>query len=198
VLILCLGRATKLVESLMDLPKTYLASARLDVTSDSFDSDRPLIETPVASPPDASRIERALSGFVGTILQVPPAVSAIKVGGRRAYQMERAGKPPVLSPRPAQVYELTLERHAWPAITFRVRCGRGTYVRALIRDLGVALGTGGCLTGLTREAIGPFELSQTCGFSQLESGPWEPFVLAPETALELARRAPEKSPPRLG
>src|SRR5215510_3070569 len=86
VLILCLGKSTKLVEELMGLPKTYAAAARLDVTSSSFDSDRELIPVPVARIPSANEVQAACAAQVGTILQTPPAVSAIKVGGRAAYK----------------------------------------------------------------------------------------------------------------
>src|SRR5262249_39455968 len=99
VLIICLGKATKLVEAMMDLPKVYRATARLDVTSTSFDSDRPLIPVRVDAAPDESAVRAALAQFEGEIEQVPPAVSALKVGGRAAYELERKGKPVTLAPR---------------------------------------------------------------------------------------------------
>ncbi|MFQ5492418.1 MAG: hypothetical protein ACE5GE_17045, partial [Phycisphaerae bacterium] len=93
------------------------------------------------------------------IQQVPPAVSAIKVGGQPAYKLQRAGQAPTLRARSAHIYWLVLRRYDWPELDFEMACGRGTYVRALIRDLGQALGTGGCLTALTRTQVGPFHLA---------------------------------------
>jgi tRNA pseudouridine55 synthase len=169
VLVLCLGKATKMVEALMDQPKVYRAGARLDVTSESFDSDRPLVEVPAASPPDEATVRDAYRRLEGTIAQVPPAVSAIKVGGRPAYRRERAGQTVELKARPVRVYWLHVWHYEWPRLEFELACGRGTYVRALIRDLGAALGTGGCLTTLTRTAVGPFRLADARTFEQLES-----------------------------
>ena len=168
VLVLCLGRATKLVESVMDQPKVYHATARLDVTSGSFDSDSELTHVDVATPPPAERVVKALASFEGCISQLPPAVSAIKIGGRPAYKLARKGEVVELKPRPVRVYWLRLCSYLWPDIRFSMCCGRGTYVRALIRDLGEVLGTGGCLTGLTRAAVGPFILERSATFADLE------------------------------
>ncbi|MHC4065810.1 MAG: tRNA pseudouridine(55) synthase TruB [Planctomycetota bacterium] len=159
VLVLCLGQATKLVERIMDQPKVYRARARLDVTSESYDSDRPLVEVPVLSPPSEVAVAEALRRFEGQIEQVPPAVSAVKVGGRPAYELERQGRRPELKARTAHMYWIHLHRYAWPEMEFEMACGRGTYVRALIRDLGEVLQTGGCLTALRRTAVGPFVIA---------------------------------------
>ncbi|MBI5866480.1 MAG: tRNA pseudouridine(55) synthase TruB [Planctomycetes bacterium] len=160
VLLICLGRSTKLVEQLMGLQKTYVASARLDVTSSSFDADREMTPIPVAAPPSDEQIRFAVAAQKGRILQVPPAVSAIKIGGRAAYKLERAGKPPELAARPVDIYAIEVLRYAWPELDFAMSCGRGTYVRAVIRDIGLSLGTGGCLTSLRRTSIGPFDAAQ--------------------------------------
>ncbi len=156
VLVICLGRGTKLVERVMGLPKTYRAVARLDVTSASLDAETSLEPVPVAAVPDAAAVLAALARFRGTVMQVPPAVSALKIGGRPAYRLARAGRPPALEARPVRIDALELRRYAWPEVEFDIRCGRGTYVRALVRDIGAALGAGGCLTGLRRLGVGPF------------------------------------------
>ncbi len=168
VLVLCLGQATKLVEAIMDQPKVYRASARLDVTSKSYDSDSPLVPVETAAPPGPEELHAALASFEGRIEQVPPAVSALKIGGRPAYKLARAGQAPELKARPVIVYWLHLHRYDWPTVEFEMCCGRGTYVRALIRDLGQRLGTGGCLTALTRRAVGPFTLDRAVTFEDLE------------------------------
>ncbi len=196
VLVLCLGRATKLVERIMDQPKVYRARARLDVTSESFDSDRPLVEVPVAVLPTEPVIREALAGFEGQIQQVPPAVSAVKVGGRPSYKLERQGKPPKLAPRTASVYWICLHGYDWPEIDFELACGRGTYVRALIRDLGTALGTGGCLTALDRTAVGPFCGSDSWTIESLQGAAGPAAYLVPlERARTLLDR-PVEIPPR--
>jgi tRNA pseudouridine55 synthase len=169
VLILCLGKATKLVEAMMDLPKIYRATARLDVTSTSFDSDRPLVEVPIQAVPGETQIRAALARFEGEIEQVPPAVSALKIGGRPAYELERKGKPVVLAPRRVRIYWTHLHRLSWPEVDFEMACGRGTYVRAIVRDLGAILQTGGCLTSLSRLAVGPFRREDAITLERLES-----------------------------
>jgi tRNA pseudouridine55 synthase len=161
VLLICLGRGTKLVEKLMGLPKVYRVVAALDVTSASFDREQPLEPVPVASPPNELQVRAALAGFVGEIMQTPPSTSAVKIRGRPAYKLHRAGKEVTLLPRPTRIYWIHLHRYVWPALDFEVACGRGTYVRALIRDVGAALGVGGCLTQLTRTAIGPFRQGES-------------------------------------
>lgn len=156
VLLLCLGRGTKLVEVLMGLGKGYRATARLDVTSESYDSDRPLEPVDIERVPTLEEVNLAASRFLGTIEQVPPVISALKVGGQPAYKLARKGEAPALKARPVQIDGLRVLRYEWPEIEFEMDCGRGTYVRSLIRDWGAALGVGGCLTGLVRTYVGPF------------------------------------------
>lgn len=182
VLILCMGKGTKLVESLMDLSKAYAASARLDVTSESFDSERTLVPVPVATIPDLAQVQSAAATMVGEIQQVPPAVSALKVAGRPAYALARAGQPVTFAPRPVRIYELTITKYEWPALDFTVRCGRGTYVRALIRDLGAALGAGGCLTALRRTAIGPFTSTDAWTLEAMQAAPQPDYLIPLEAA----------------
>ncbi len=199
VLLLCLGRATKLVEQIMDLPKVYRATARLDVTSDSFDSDGDVSPVVVPARPALDAVARVLSSFHGDIEQVPPAVSALKVGGRPAYKLSRAGKPPELAPRVVHVYWTHLQHYAWPGLEFEVACGRGTYIRALIRDIGAALGTGGCLTGLIRTAIGPFAAADAVRLEQLAEDGAASHLIDLETSRRLiaagARQAPHPPGP---
>jgi tRNA pseudouridine55 synthase len=175
VLVLCLGKATKLVESIMDQPKVYRATARLDVTSESFDSDRPLtaIDGPVV--PTLEAVRSACQAFEGTIKQTPPQISAVKVGGVPAYRRRAVEGPVVLAARPVTIYWLHIRAYAWPTIAFEMCCGRGTYVRSLIRDLGERLGTGGCLTALTRTRVGPFAVGDAWSIEALRNaaGPAE-------------------------
>lgn len=167
VLLLCIGRGTKLVERLMDQPKVYRATAALDVTSDSFDREHPARPVAVARTPDEAAVRATLAALEGEIAQVPPASSALKIGGKPAYALFRAGRAPVLAARPVRIYWLHLHRFEWPEIDFEVACGRGTYIRALIRDLGAALGVGGCLTSLRRLAVGPLTMADSWSLERL-------------------------------
>jgi len=169
VLVVCLGKATKLVERLMDQPKVYRAVARLDLTSPSYDSEGETTVVEVAARPGADDVARALASFEGTIEQVPPAVSALKIKGMPAYKFARKNRPIELEPRIVQVYWMHLHRYEFPEVEFEVCCGRGTYVRALIRDLGRALSTGGCLTALTRTQVGPFRQDAGWTFEAMEA-----------------------------
>jgi len=169
VLILCMGKATKLVESIMDHPKIYRTTARLDATSESFDSDRSLVPVDVTQPPIKAQVREALVGFEGTIQQIPPQISAIKIGGVPAYKLAGTDREVALAPRPVNIYWLHLHRYEFPMIDFEMCCGRGTYVRSLIRDLGLRLGTGGVLTSLVRTQIGPLKLETAWTLEALKS-----------------------------
>ncbi|RJP35049.1 MAG: tRNA pseudouridine(55) synthase TruB [Phycisphaerales bacterium] len=170
VLVLCLGKATRLVERIMAQPKVYLAHARLDVTSATLDAEGRLAPVAVDRVPTLEQVCDALYGFLGTTLQVPPAVSAVKLGGVPAYRRVRKGEAVAIAPRPVRIDWIELVEYQWPQVTIRLCCGRGTYVRAIVRDLGAVLHVGGCLTGLARERVGPFELEAACSIEQLEGG----------------------------
>jgi tRNA pseudouridine55 synthase len=169
VLILCMGKATTLVESIMDHPKIYRTTARLDVTSESFDCDRTLVPVDVTKLPSESDLRESLASFEGTIQQVPPNISAIKIGGVPSYKLAGTDREMVLAPRPVKVHWLHLHSYAFPHVEFEMCCGRGTYVRSLIRDLGLTLGTGGVLTSLMRTQIGPVRLDAAWTLDALRS-----------------------------
>lgn len=196
VLLLCLGKATKLVETLMDQPKVYRATARLDVTSASLDADEALKPVDVAGVPERDGILAALPTFVGRIEQVPPQISAVKVGGRPAYKLARRGQRVALHARPAVIYWIRLIEYRWPEVSLELACGRGTYVRSLIRDLGASLGCGGCLISLTRRAIGPFRLNEAIGLQDLAQAQDPHGAVIPlETARTMAATVTLAPPP---
>jgi tRNA pseudouridine55 synthase len=199
VLVLCLGRATKLVEALMDQPKVYRTTAALDRTSETFDRESPTTPVPVTEPPNLERVRDVLRGFEGIHPQVPPASSAVKVGGRPAYRLARSGRPPVLSPRPVRIHWIHLHRYEWPLLDIELTCGRGTYVRALIRDLGERLGTGGCLTRLVRTAVGPLRIKESWTLERIQAAADPAAYLVPtQRARELLAARPIRVPPRPG
>jgi len=163
VLVLGVGRATRLLGHLLLTDKAYAATARLGATTTTDDAEGDLVTQTVASHLTQRDVRAALSRFTGRIDQVPSSVSAVKVEGRRAYARVRAGESVDLPARAVQVHELeatdvrTVGDHLDVDLT--VRCSSGTYVRALARDLGSALGVGGHLTALRRTAVGRFDLA---------------------------------------
>jgi tRNA pseudouridine55 synthase len=159
VLLLLVGKATRLCETLMDQPKQYVATVKLGATTITDDPEKPETPTPGAAPIERERVEAALQSFVGEILQRPPAYSAMKIEGRRAYDVARRGGQVKLEPRPVKVYSIELLEYQWPFVKLRIDCGRGTYIRAIARDLGERLGCGGYLTELTRTRVGDYQLA---------------------------------------
>jgi tRNA pseudouridine55 synthase len=156
VLVLTLGKATRLGEYVQRMSKTYRAGIRLGARSDTDDANGVLTPTPGAAPPDLAALQQCLAGFVGTIEQVPPAYSAAKVTGQRAYDLARRGEEVSLRPRPVQIYRIDLVDYEWPHLALEVHCGKGTYIRSLARDLGERLGCGGYIQSLRRTRVGPF------------------------------------------
>jgi tRNA pseudouridine55 synthase len=159
VLLVCVGQATRMVSLLQELPKTYVSRFQLAVTSDTDDSSGKMTPAnPPVVPLSEVEVRRALSAQTGIIPQVPPLYSAVHVDGQRAYRLARAGKTPVLKPKPVVIHELELMRYEWPYLDLRIVCGSGTYIRSIARDLGKDLGCGGLMTALRRTAIGGFNL----------------------------------------
>jgi len=170
VLLLLIGKATKACERLMDAPKQYECTLKLGFTTPTFDPESE--EIPFADsihPPSVEQIQDALPAFVGPIMQRPPAYSAIKVGGRRAYDLTRKGAEVELEPRQVQVYSVKLLDYSWPTLALSIDCGRGTYIRAIARDLGEKLGTGAYLTALRRTRIGTFDVKDAATLQTLSA-----------------------------
>lgn len=158
VLVLGVDRATRLLGHLMLTDKAYSATVRLGTTTTSDDADgEVLVERPVEGV-TSERVREALATMVGEIEQVPSAVSAIKVDGRRAYDRVRAGEDVELAARTVRVDSIEVTRHEGPEVDIDVRCSSGTYIRAIARDLGELLGCGAHLTALRRTAVGPYGL----------------------------------------
>jgi tRNA pseudouridine55 synthase len=157
LLILGVGRATRLLRYLGTLPKTYEGTARLGEETDTLDADGAVVR---ATPVGVSRddVERAAAALVGDSMQAPPAYSAVKVGGRKLYEEARAGRPAEAPPRPIHVDAFEVTSFDGRDVGFRVRCSAGTYVRVLAADLGRGLGSGAHLVALRRTAIGPFDV----------------------------------------
>jgi tRNA pseudouridine55 synthase len=168
VVICCIGKATTLVESLMDHTKIYEATIDLTAFTTTDDLEGERIEVQVQTPPTEVDVRSALSPFVGLIDQKPPAFSALHVDGKRAYDLARQGEIVDLPTRKVQIDSIELLNYDWPNVEVRITCGRGTYIRSIARDLGNALKTGGHLTALRRTASGQYNLSQAVTKDRLE------------------------------
>jgi len=160
VLIVCTGRATKQIEDYQAQTKEYVATLKLGATTPSFDLEKEVDQLFPTAHITREQVERVLSGFVGTIEQVPPVYSACKINGKRAYDMARNGRDVALKVKSLVIDEIELLEYALPVIKIRVVCSKGTYIRALARDIGVALDSGAHLITLERTRIGNVTLDQ--------------------------------------
>lgn len=160
LLILCTGKMTKQIESFQAAEKEYTGTLILGQTTPSFD-----LETKPTTPVDISSIsekivrETALT-FVGSIEQVPPAHSSVKINGKRAYELARKGKEPAMKPRQVEISAFEITACRFPEVDFRVVCSKGTYIRSLAHDLGARLGVGAYLSALCRTRIGTYTLNE--------------------------------------
>ena len=154
VLLVCTGKATKRIEELQAHTKEYVATLRLGATTPSFDLEKPVDAEYPTEHITREMVEETLVRFVGTIEQVPPVFSACKVNGSRAYDLARKGEEVELKAKTLVIDELELLRCELPEIVIRVVCSKGTYIRALARDIGEALHSGAHLTALRRTRIG--------------------------------------------
>jgi tRNA pseudouridine55 synthase len=162
LLIVLVGRGTRWCDRLMAREKRYLAEIDLSRTSPTDDLEvEPTPHDPMPEAPGLERVGAVLAErFTGTVMQRPPVFSAVWVDGRRAYKSARAGDAQDLPPRPVVIDEIRVVGYAWPVLTLDIRCGKGTYIRSLARDLGEALtGRPGVLTGLRRTGIGVYDVT---------------------------------------
>jgi tRNA pseudouridine55 synthase len=204
VLVVCLGRATKLVRFLQAGRKTYAATMLLGVETDSQDADGRVVAEIDASGVDERSLCEALTGFQGEITQIPPMVSAVKIEGERLHAKARRGEVVEREPRPVTVHELVLdafEPGERATASFLVTCSTGTYVRTLAHDVGQHLGVGGSLTALRRVANGPFTLDDAITLEQLDdlatAGELVGQVLDPGAALARMLPAVEIDDPQV-
>jgi tRNA pseudouridine55 synthase len=169
VLLLLVGKATKSCETLMGERKGYEATVKLGARTATDDPESPEEPLDVPMIPSEDQVRDALAKQIGAIQQRPPAFSAMKVGGQRAYKLARQGGQVEIQPRTVMVYSIELLAYAWPTAQIRVECGRGTYIRAIARDLGEALGTGGYLTELRRTFVGRFRAEEAVTLEALQA-----------------------------
>ena len=168
VLPICFGQATRLMEQVVSGWKRYRMTMRLGAASATYDAEGDITE--IANPEGLTReeIAAALTGFVGTIEQVPPMYSAIKVEGRRLYELARSGKEVRRAPRQVEVSSISIDEIALPYLRLTVDCGKGTYLRSIAHDLGQTLGCGGYVTELSRRSCGRFKAENSITPESLE------------------------------
>lgn len=168
VMILCTGRKTKLIEALQAETKEYIAHVRLGATTPSFDLETEIDAEYPTTHITRKMVEDVLRRFTGTIEQVPPVFSAVKVDGKRAYELARKNKDIELKPKLLVIDKIELICCNLPDITIRVVCSKGTYIRALARDIGIELQCGGHLIALTRTRVGDITLDKCLKVNELD------------------------------
>ena len=183
LLIICLGRATRLAEYVMGLSKTYKAMVRLGQTTDTFDTEGTIVaEKPVSV--NDSQLAAALEQFRGVISQVPPMYSAVKVDGQPLYRYARQGKEIQRNPRPVTIHELKLLSWNTPLVELLINCSSGTYVRVIAHDLGQSLGCGAHLAALRRISIGKFAIEDAIPLSELNEDNLQNYLQPIDTAVQ--------------
>lgn len=166
LLILVLGKATRLSEKLMSDDKTYEGTMKFGVTTDSYDADGEVVATAPVPPLTLDQLNAAAATFVGDLQQTPPMVSAVKKGGVPLYKLARRGLEVPRQPRMVHVYQYQFSAYDPPLGTFRVTCTKGTYVRSLAHDLGQKLGCGAHLATLRRTVSGKFNVADAIPFEE--------------------------------
>lgn len=159
VLIICTGRSTRDIERLQNGTKEYIATIQLGATTPSFDLETEIDATFPFEHITEEMIKELLPRFMGNIMQVPPIYSAVKIDGKRAYKYARKGKDVELKAKPLVVEELEMLQSNLPELCLRIVCSKGTYIRALTRDIGQALGSGAHLTALCRTRVGDIAIA---------------------------------------
>lgn len=184
VLVICLGGATRMSDYVMHGTKRYTARVHLGITTDTYDLEGAILSERDVTSIRREDVEQALTAFRGDIRQIPPMYSAIKQGGRKLYDLARAGQTVEREARPVTISGLTILDWQPPLVTLDVECSAGTYIRSLAYDLGEALGVGAHLAGLTRTASGRFILDQAVSLVALLDNPdWQERLISPRIAL---------------
>jgi tRNA pseudouridine55 synthase len=188
VLVVGLGQATRLVEYVQRMTKTYRATIRLGVTSDTLDVEGNVVPVESASPVGIAQVRSAVAAQAGPIEQVPPQYSALKVAGRRAYEFARAGRPVELRPRKVTIHRIDVINYEWPLLEADVECSSGTYIRSIARDIGAQLGCGGIVERLTRTRIGHFVLEDAIALEAIQPSTLASLLRSPEEAVRALPR----------
>lgn len=177
VLIVCTGRATRRITELQEGMKEYVAEMTFGATTPSYDLEKEIDATYPWEHITRQSVEEVLPRFIGHVMQVPPVFSAVKIDGKRAYSYARKGKEVEIKPKPLEIREMEILNWQAPRLTLRILCSKGTYIRALARDLGEALESGAHLTALRRTRVGDYRIENALSIDQavdlISNGPVE-------------------------
>ena len=179
LLVVCIGPATRLASFVQQTRKSYIGEFLFGAKSDTDDADGRVEEIPNAPTFSEDQLRTIIPEFLGHIQQVPPAYSAVKIQGKRAYKLARDGKKPLLQPRDVKIYDMELLRFQYPHLKLKVECGAGTYIRSLGRDLGKRLGSGAVMTSLIRQSVGTFDLNRCIDVDGLSAERIQQNIIAP-------------------
>ena len=168
LLILCIGRATKQIESFQNLPKEYTGTFHIGATTPSYDLETEIDDTFPIEHISEELLQETRHQFIGNIQQAPPVFSAIKQKGKRLFEYARKGQEVEIPTREIQIHEFELSRIELPEVDFRVNCGKGTYIRSLAHDYGKALNSGAHLTALRRTKIGDYQVEDAYSIESVE------------------------------
>lgn len=171
VLVVAAGKATKLLPFVTGSDKFYSGKMKMGYTSASFDEETELVKSDTVYDMNSIDIEKIIERFSGAIRQVPPAYSAVKVKGKRAYKIARKGGDLNLKSREVRINSLEIEKSGDDELSFRVECSKGTYIRSLVNDIGQFLGCGAVMTKLVRESVGPFSIERSVTLKEVEKDP---------------------------
>ena len=184
VLVLCLGKATRLSEYIMRGAKTYRAHVTLGVSTSTYDAAGDILHRCETGHIQLSDVKSHLRQFIGDLQQIPPMYSAVKVGGRKLYELARQNQEIEREPRPVRIDAIDILDWDNPSLKLEIRCSAGTYIRSLAHDLGLSLGVGAHLSALCRTASGNFTLDDSITLEQvLEDDAWLEAIVPPHTAL---------------
>ncbi len=184
VLVVCVGAVTRLIEYVQRMPKRYRATFLLGRQSPTEDIEGDVTELPDAPIPTRDDLAAAAGRLVGRIAQRPPAFSALKVDGRRAYKLAREGRPPQHAPRWVEIFAAEIKSYKYPELVMEVECGSGTYIRSFGRDLTESMGTVAVMSALVRTAIGGFRVEDAVDPRELNADAWTQWLQPPLRAVE--------------
>lgn len=171
VLVVAIGRAsTKQLTDLIQHDKEYIATVTLGATSTTDDGEGEITKSQITNDKSTNieKVSNVVKKFVGRIEQVPPIYSAIKMGGRKAYELARKGTEITMTAREVVIHSIEVVSYSWPFLVIKVHCGKGVYIRSLARDIGAALGTGGYMSALERTRVGEYFLKNSMTISEFE------------------------------
>lgn len=179
LLVILVGPATKFQSRFMTMPKTYVATLKLGQISNTYDvtGSKSQITSTKTQKIIKSQILNMLKQFIGEIKQTPPIYSAIKIKGKRAYELARKGIKPKLKPRKVKIYDIRCREYKWPKLKIEVKCSKGTYIRSLAHDIGKKLSCGAYLEKLTRTKIGKFNIDNSVRIDKLNKDNWQKYLI---------------------